>query len=104
VRRRTAHSIAVDPVDAHDIEAAVDPGEAIREEIRATLRAAGAEKANAPTSRLLAINVLDTAALMSPASKPALSDGGHRDTRHGTGEQLSETIPNWYSDAAPSTR
>jgi hypothetical protein len=46
-----------------DSEAAVDPGEAIRQEIRATLRAAGAEKANAPTSRLLAINVLDTAAL-----------------------------------------
>jgi hypothetical protein len=44
-------------------EAAVDLDEAIREEIWAKLRAAGAEKANAPTGRLLAINVLDTAAL-----------------------------------------
>jgi hypothetical protein len=44
-------------------EAAVDPDEAIREEIRAKLRAPGGQKADAPKRHLIAIRVQDTAAL-----------------------------------------
>jgi hypothetical protein len=44
-------------------ESAVDPDEAIREEIRAKLRSPSGEKTDALTGRQVATNLQDTAAL-----------------------------------------